>query len=108
MARLQNRCVTTAKKLACRDVPSYYKESLLKSLIEATAVSRPIITTNIGCRETVEDGVNGYLIPIKSSDALANKLNILLNNVSLKKKMGESSWKIAERNFSIDEVIKNI
>lgn len=59
--------------------PSYYKEGLPKSLIEAAAVGRPIVTTNsIGCKETVVDGYNGYLIPVKDSDTLAEKLNILL------------------------------
>ena len=58
--------------------PSYYKEGLPRALIEATAIGRPIITTNsIGCKETVIDGYNGYLIPIKDSDALSYRLDIL-------------------------------
>lgn len=86
--------------------PSYYKEGLPKSLIEATAIGRPIITTdNIGCREAVVDGYNGYLIPIKDSTALAEKLDILLSNVNLRNEMGQNSRKLAEKDFSIDEVI---
>ena len=55
--------------------PSFYKEGLPKSLIEAAAVGRPIVTTNsIGCKEAVVDGYNGFLIPVKDSDALAEKL----------------------------------
>ena len=72
--------------------PSYYKEGLPKSLIEATAIGRPIVTTDsIGCRETVVDGYNGYLIPIKNSKALADKLQVLFDDKELRVKMGHNS-----------------
>lgn len=68
--------------------PSYYKEGLPKSLIEAAAVGRPIVTTNsIGCKETVVDGYNGYLIPVKDSDTLTEKLNILFEDENLRRNM---------------------
>lgn len=87
--------------------PSYYREGVPKSLIEATAIGRPIITCNsIGCKDTVEDGINGYLIPIKDGDALADKLKMLIDNSELRLKMGEASRKIAERDFSIEMVIQ--
>ncbi|MCE8465151.1 glycosyltransferase family 4 protein [Bacteroides nordii] len=86
--------------------PSYYKEGLPKSLIEATAVGRPIITTNsIGCKETVVDGYNGYLIPIKDSDTLTDRLSILFENRDIRQKMGQNSRNLAEKDFSIDDVI---
>lgn len=86
--------------------PSYYREGLPKSLIEANAIGRPIITTNsIGCKDTVEDGVNGYLIPIKDSDALAKKLRLLLTNRDLIEEMGQAARTIAERDFSLTDVI---
>lgn len=86
--------------------PSYYKEGLPKSLIEAAAIGRPIITTNsIGCKETVKDGWNGYLIPIKDSDALAEKLSTLIDNKELREEMGKNSRILAEKDFSIDNVI---
>lgn len=86
--------------------PSYYKEGLPKSLIEATAVGRPIITTNsIGCKETVVDGYNGYLIPIKDSDTLTDRLSILFENRDIRQKMGQNSRSLAEKDFSIDDVI---
>lgn len=86
--------------------PSYYREGLPKSLIEANAIGRPIITTNsIGCKDTVEDGINGFLIPIKDSDALADKLRILICDDELRKEMGYNARKIAERDFSISNVI---
>ncbi|NDV60295.1 glycosyltransferase family 4 protein [Bacteroides sp. 519] len=86
--------------------PSYYKEGLPKSLIEATAVGRPIITTDsIGCRETVENDLNGYLIPIKNSDILAEKLKKLIDEKKLRIRMGKHSRALAEREFSIKNVI---
>ena len=87
--------------------PSYYMEGLPKSLIEADAIGRPIITTNsIGCKEAVIDGHNGYLIPTKNVDVLVEKLNILLNNTKLRQEMGRNSRAYAEANFSLDVVIE--
>lgn len=87
--------------------PSYYREGVPKSLIEACATGRPIITTeSIGCKDTVEDGVNGFLIPIKDSHALADKLRILIDNPELRRSMGKESRRIAERDFSLDDVIR--
>lgn len=87
-------------------LPSYYREGVPKSLIEATAIGRPIITCDsIGCRETVDDGKNGFLIPVKKPKALAEKLTILINDKGMRKKMGEISRKKAETEFSVDIVI---
>lgn len=87
--------------------PSYYREGVPKSLIEATAIGRPIVTCNsIGCKDTVEEGVNGYLIPVQDSNALADKLRTLIKDAALRRKMGEASRKIAERDFSLSTVIK--
>lgn len=87
--------------------PSYYMEGLPKSLIEADAIGRPVITCNsVGCKETVIDGYNGYLIPTKDVDALVEKLDVLLGDVKLRQEMGKNSRKYAEENFSIDVVIE--
>lgn len=87
--------------------PSYYREGVPKSLIEATAIGRPIITTNsIGCKDTVEDGYNGFLTPIKDYKSVAEKLKILIDDKELRIKMGKNSRAIAERDFSLDSVIK--
>lgn len=87
--------------------PSYYMEGLPKSLIEADAIGRPVITCNsVGCKETVIDGYNGYLIPTKNVDALVEKLDLLLSDSSLRKEMGRNSRKYAEKYFSIDVVIE--
>lgn len=87
--------------------PSYYMEGLPKSLIEANAIGRPIITSNsVGCKDTVVDGVNGFLIHPKDVDALTEKLDLLLSNKELREKMGKAARKYAEENFDIDIVIQ--
>jgi len=86
--------------------PSYYPEGLPKSLIEAAAVGRPIITTNsAGCKETVVERYNGFLIPIKNSEILAERLKILFDDTQLRISMGKNSRRLAEKNFSIEDVI---
>ena len=87
--------------------PSYYMEGLPKSLIEATAIGRPVITTNsIGCKDTVDDGVNGFLIPTKDVDALTEKLRVLIDDSNLRQKMGKAAREKAEKEFSLDVVIE--
>lgn len=86
--------------------PSYYMEGLPKSLIEADAIGRPIITSNsVGCKETLVDGYNGFLIQPKDVDALTEKLDLLLSDKEIRVKMGKNARKYAEDYFSI-EVVK--
>lgn len=87
--------------------PSYYREGVPKSLIEATATGRPIVTCNsIGCKDTVDDGVNGLLITPKDTHALAEKLRILIEDKELRKRMGRASREKAEKEFSLEDVVK--
>lgn len=82
-------------------------EGLPKSLIEATAIGRPIITTmSIGCKDTVDDGINGFLIPTKDVDALIDKLTLLIDDANLRQEMGKAARDKAEREFSLDVVIE--
>ncbi len=86
--------------------PSYYREGLPLSLIEACAVGLPIVTCDsIGCRDTVDDGVNGFLIQPRDSDALADKLRILLLDSSLRETMGKKGREKAEKEFSLKKVV---
>jgi len=88
-------------------LPSYYREGVPKALIEAAAIGRPIITTDwVGCRDTVIDGVNGFLVPIKSPEKIAEKIEILINNNRLRASMGKESRKNAVDKFSIEDVVK--
>lgn len=87
--------------------PSYYMEGLPKSLIEANAVGRPIITSNsVGCKDTVIDGYNGFLIAPKDVDALTEKLDLLLSDTALRQQMGRHAREYAEKYFSIESVIE--
>lgn len=95
------------KKSHVMAFPSYYMEGLPKSLIEADAIGRPVITTNsVGCKETVVDGENGFLIAPKDVDALTEKLDLLLGDKELRRKMGKASRAYAEKYFDIEVVIE--
>ncbi len=84
-------------------LPSY-KEGLPRSLIEAAAMAKPIITTDIpGCREVVKDGVNGLLVPKKNVELLVKAMLTLANNPDLCKRMGLVSRERALKYF--DECI---
>lgn len=86
--------------------PSYYREGVPLSLIEACSVGRPIITCNsIGCRDTVDEGVNGFLIKPNDSDALADRLRTLFQDKSLRERMGKAGREKAEKEFSIKTVV---
>jgi glycosyltransferase involved in cell wall biosynthesis len=86
--------------------PSYYREGLPKSLIEASAIGRPIVTCNsIGCKDVVEDGINGYLIEPQNATMLAMKLKELIKNKNLRVTMGLASRHKAEYEFSIQNVV---
>jgi glycosyltransferase involved in cell wall biosynthesis len=73
-------------------LPSYYREGIPTVLLEAMAMEKPIITTdNVGCREVVEDGLNGLLIPVKDAEALAGAMvRMLTVGEGIRKKMGQS------------------
>lgn len=87
--------------------PSYYMEGLPKSLIEANAIGRPIITSNsVGCRDAVVDGYNGFLIRPKDVHALTEKLDLLIADKDLRIQMGRNARKYAEKYFSLDLVIQ--
>jgi glycosyltransferase involved in cell wall biosynthesis len=59
----------------CVVLPSYYREGTPRSLLEAAAMGRPIITTDaIGCRDVVDNGVNGYLCNPRDAEDLAGKM----------------------------------
>ena len=86
-------------------LPSY-REGVPKTLIEAAACGRPIVTSDVpGCREVVRHGENGLLVPARDAGALAEALKDLLLNPNMRSEMGSRGRAIAEREFSIDLVI---
>ena len=90
-------------------LPSYYREGVPRSTQEAMAVGRAVITTDVvGCRETVIDGVNGFLVPPYNSDALAQKMMYFVENPEMIVQMGIESRKIAEEKFDINKQNKKL
>lgn len=85
-------------------LPSY-REGLPKSLLEAMAAGRPIVTTDVpGCREAVADGENGFLVPPRNAEALAAKLKVLATDAGLRRRFGARGRQLAEENFSIARI----
>jgi N,N'-diacetylbacillosaminyl-diphospho-undecaprenol alpha-1,3-N-acetylgalactosaminyltransferase len=90
-------------------LPSYYPEGIPRSMLEAMAMSKPIVTTDsIGCRDVVEDGKNGFLIPIKDANALTNAIDRLLQDESLRASYGAYSRQKVEREFGEQEVAERV
>ncbi len=89
-------------------LPSY-NEGLPMSILEAMAYGLPIISTPVGgIPESVEDGFNGFLIQPGDTKALAEKIEILANDASLRKQMGQESYRIAKEKFDIKIIIKQL
>lgn len=88
-------------------LPSYF-EGLSRSLMEACAVGRPIIATDIpGCRETVDEGKNGFLVKVKDSSSLAEGMLRYLSLSDVEKQaFSRHSRKKAEETFDVRQVIK--
>lgn len=85
-------------------LPSY-REGTPRTVLEAMAMGRPIITTDAaGCRETVIDGLNGFLVPVKEVASLAAAMRMFLDNQELVKQMGEASRLLAEEKFDVNKV----
>lgn len=83
-------------------LPSYYREGVPRGNQEAMAMGRPVITTDwIGCRETVQDGVNGFLIPVRNPEALKRAMVRFVESPELIKKMGREGRRIAEERFDV-------
>lgn len=83
-------------------LPSY-REGLPRTLIEASACGRPIVTTDVpGCREAVEDGMNGILVPPKDAESLEKALLCLIRDKNLRQEMGAAGRKMAEEIFALD------
>ena len=87
-------------------LPSY-REGVPRTLLEAASMAKPIITTStVGCREVVKNGENGFLVPIKDSKLLANKIEQLVNDSVKRKVMGENGRIVAINEFDVKQVVK--
>lgn len=86
-------------------LPTYYREGVPHSILEAMAMGRAIITTDMpGCREAVVDHYNGFLVPIKNSEAIAEKMIWMIEHPNDLRKMCERSHSLAADRFDVDKV----
>ena len=86
-------------------LPSY-REGMPKSLIEACAIGRAIVTSDaVGCRECVEEGFNGLKVPVYSTIELAGAIEKLILDQSLLNEMSSNSRKKAEEEFNVEDVV---
>ena len=89
-------------------LPSY-REGLPKVLLEAAACGKPLIATDVpGCREIVTQGVNGLLVPVRDSSALAAAIDSLLGDSSLRVAMGVAGREAVTRMFSVEQVTSQV
>ena len=85
-------------------LPSY-REGTPRTVLETMAMGRPVITTDApGCRETVTDGDNGFLVPVKAVDELAAAMVKFIENPELVAGMGERSRLVAEQKYDVHRV----
>ncbi|WP_242218918.1 glycosyltransferase family 4 protein [Shinella zoogloeoides] len=86
-------------------LPSFYREGVPRSIQEAMAMARPIITTDwVGCRETVIEGRNGFLVPPRDASSLADAMQHFIDNPALIVEMGRQSRILAEERFDVKAI----
>jgi len=89
-------------------LPSY-REGVPRSLLEGMALCKPIVTTDTaGCRETVDHGINGLIVPPRDADALAGAIKKIAFDDELRLRMGMASRRKAEREFDVHDVNRRI
>ena len=86
-------------------LPSY-REGLPKSLVEAAAAGIAVVTTDVpGCRDAIEPGVSGLLVPAKNAHALWQAVQSLANDKALRQQMGQAGRKLAEEVFDVHKIV---
>ena len=85
------------------------REGLPLSLLEAAACGRPLIATDVpGCRAVIRPGINGLLVPLGDADALADAIDQLAADAALRRKFGQASRELVEREFSATRVGRDL
>ena len=83
-------------------LPSWYREGVPRSIQEAMAMARPVVTTDMpGCRDTIEPGISGFLVPPRDAETLARALVRFVESPQLIAEMGASARKRAEVMFDV-------
>lgn len=90
-------------------LPSYYREGLPRTILEALATGRPVITTDMpGCREPIEEGRNGFLVPPRDAEALADAMERFLQCPTLLQPMGEAARQVAVDVYDVERVNRQL
>ncbi|MBD3614990.1 MAG: glycosyltransferase family 4 protein [Gracilimonas sp.] len=90
-------------------LPSYYGEGTPRTGLEAMSMGRPLIMTDsVGCRETVKDGLNGFLVPIKNPNKIAQAMEKFIIDPNLITHMSKESRRFAEEVYDVSKVNKEI
>lgn len=106
--RVKVRVQSWLAKTSVFVLPSY-REGVPRSSQEAMAMGRPVITSNApGCRETVVDGINGYMVPPRDVSALADAMKKFVKNPSLIGRMGLESRRLAEERFDMKKANRKL
>jgi glycosyltransferase involved in cell wall biosynthesis len=86
-------------------LPSY-REGFPKVLIEAAASGRAVVTTDVpGCRDAIEPGLTGLLVPVRDTLALADAVQTLIGDTTRRQQMGAAGRALAEREFTVEKVV---
>ena len=104
---LQNDLMPFYQKCSCFLYPSYYPEGMSNVLLEAAACGRPVIACDrSGCRETVDDGVSGYVVPINDSESTIRAVESFLSLTTEERcKMGLAGRRKMEEEFDRKKVV---
>ncbi|MDP5274739.1 glycosyltransferase family 4 protein [Chengkuizengella axinellae] len=90
-------------------LPTYYREGLPRTILEAMAMGRPVITTDWpGCRDAVIDGYNGFLVQPHDYESLAQKMKYTIENPTVVKNMGGNSMRLCKDKYDVNIVNKQM
>lgn len=107
--KLIGYCKNMAEQYAAANIiclPSY-REGLPKGLVEAAACGRAVVTTNVpGCRNAIIPGETGLLVPAKNAEALADAIQVLVEDTELRKQMGRAGRALAEDVFPVEKIVE--
>ncbi len=107
--RIRNECIPQILKSVDIGVVSSLAETFCRALVEPMAAGKPVVTTPIGVApEIIEDGVTGFIVPLKDSNALANAIIKLLENPEKAKQMGAKGAKLVREKFNLDKIVSQL
>lgn len=90
-------------------LPTYYREGLPRTILEAMACGRPIITTDWpGCRDAVEDGENGFLVQPQSPQEIAEKMKLLIEDKDLLETMAQKAYETCKKTYEVSIINKKM